>query len=113
MVIAGGAAQIDEQAPFELTLNIPADTSGPITLSAHAFDANDDFAAAANIVVNVDVLATLIALSAVPEKLFLFSYAPSERLRVLGSYDDGMKRDVTSSATGTTFQRPNHRYCRR
>jgi len=40
----------------------------------------------------------------VPETLYLFAYAPAQAVRVVGSYDDGVERDLTPGVLGTTYE---------
>ena len=91
--------------PFELSLPIPTEASGPIELHAGVVDVNGAFfeSAPVGVVVRPD---------AVPDRLLvenlLLLQVPQdpENVRdigVVGVYPDGTERDLSSAASGTTY----------
>ncbi len=90
--------------PFEASLAVPADSTGAITIKAFAFDAGDTFTSAEDLAVPIDVPATLVGIEVRPETVYLFSWAPPQRLTVVGHYSDGVDRDVTSASQGSVYE---------
>lgn len=93
-----------ETGPFTTTLDVPADAVGAVTISASAFDINDTFTTADDVVVQVQVTAALTAITGDPSSLDVFSFSGPSSIRVVGHYSDGVDRDVTSAASGTTYE---------
>jgi hypothetical protein len=89
--------------PFTTELVVPDSASGEFTISAFALDNQGLIAQASDILVNVDFPAQLVALSASANPLYLFSAAPSMKLRIVGEYTDGIERDLSGSIGGTSY----------
>ncbi len=104
LVVCGQDAAVDEEAPFEVTLDIASEAIGTLTLQAYAFDANEVLAQAAPVDLSIVPNATLTALRVLPTIVTLYGYSPTQQLRVIGQFDDGVERDVTAAGLGTTYE---------
>ena len=93
--------------PFEMALEVPDDAIGDITLLAFSLDAGDVLVESNPVTVHVSVSADLTGLSVIPDEQFTFAYCPGQNLRVMGHYDDGVNREITSAALGTTYATDN------
>ena len=108
LVLSPADSDLDTNgAPFEMTLGIPDDAIGDITLLAFALDAGDVLVESDPVTVHVNVPASLTGLSVIPDEQFTFAYCPGQSLRVMGHYDDGVDREITSAALGTTYATDN------
>ena len=92
-----------EQGPFTFELQVPDDHVGPLELSATGEDASGKFATAGPIVVMVEAASGLVALELAPDEVYLNGINDRRQLRVTGEYGDGVTRDLTGPAKGTTF----------
>ncbi len=104
MVVSDNDAAIDEEAPFDVLIDVPANSIGEVRLGAFAFDAKQNFAEAVELLLQVDVGASLTGISVGPEMLYLFAFAPTQAVTVMGTYDDGVERDLTPASLGTTYE---------
>ena len=95
--------QSADAPPYTVTLNVPPDAIGPAAVKAFAFDADWNLAEAADINIVVDVAAPINDVTMTPYPLVLYTRAPSGQVTVIGHYADGVDRDITSSALGTTY----------
>jgi pimeloyl-ACP methyl ester carboxylesterase len=95
-------AQRADDAPFAAALEIPLDAIGPIELVAFGRDANGDYAIS-------DPVSLTVVPAADLEQVFVVNRDPilaagsTRHLSVLGSYDDGVLRDISDGATGTQY----------
>ncbi|MCP3956470.1 MAG: hypothetical protein GY719_01315 [bacterium] len=94
---------VDETPPFKASWEIPAEEVGELRISAVAFDEAGDLLVADDASIGIDVASALVAIRVEPDPLVLDSLAPSAQLRVIGGYDDGYQRDLTSPLSGTTY----------
>ena len=92
-----------EQAPFEFELQVPENHVGALELSATGEDASGNFATTEPIVVMVEATSDLVALELAPNEVYLNGINDRRQLRVTGEYGDGVSRDLTDPAKGTTF----------
>jgi pimeloyl-ACP methyl ester carboxylesterase len=104
LVLSNYGAAIDDVPPFEMLIDVPSYAIDEVHLYAYAFDASSNLAVADEVYLSVDNLATITGISVVPEKLYLYSFLPQHSISVVGHYDDGFDRDITSSALGTTYE---------
>lgn len=93
----------DDAAPFEVMLTVPEDAIGEVHLLAVAIDADGNIAESDRVILTVDFSAALTRTSVTPDPVYLFSYSLAEGIRVMGTYDDGLDRDLTASGLGTTY----------
>ena len=92
-----------EQGPFKFELQVPENRIGPLELSATGEDASGNFATTEPIVVMVEAASGLVALELAPNEVYLNGINDRRQLRVTGEYGDGVSRDLTDPAKGTTF----------
>lgn len=92
-----------EKGPFEFELQVPENHIGPLELSATGEDASGNFATTDPIVVMVEAYSKLVALELAPNEVYLNGINDRRQLRVTGEYTDGVSRDLTDPAKGTTF----------
>lgn len=88
---------------FTAELDLPPDTVGDIRIAAMGKDVNDVLGISEPLVVSVTVPAELVSLSVSPEAIECHYYASRWQLTVLGDYNDGVTRDITSSSAGTIY----------
>jgi hypothetical protein len=90
--------------PFTGTIHIPQDAVGSYVIDALSVDADGGVAQADPLTIQVQVPSSLVSLRIEPDPVYLFSFAPSVQLRVLGTYADGIERVISSPSLGTTYQ---------
>lgn len=98
-----GDTVLIESAPFTSDIQIPVDAIGAISFSAIAFDSDWNIAIAQDVVVTADVAASLTGIAFDPDVAFLLAFAADYQLRVFGTFDDGVNRDVTAPQRGTEY----------
>ncbi|HEX6903666.1 MAG TPA: Ig-like domain-containing protein [Thermoanaerobaculia bacterium] len=91
-----------EAASFDDVVDVPTDAAGRIELVAVAEDAQGRIASA-SVPLRVDVPAALTGLAMSSQPLLLSATTPSASATVTGSFDDGVERDVSAAAAGTTY----------
>jgi hypothetical protein len=104
LVVSDHDAEMTEETPFTVTLDVPEEALGEITLTAWAFDADENLAESDPVVIIAETEAMLVELSVLPEVLYLFDFAPTEQLTVIGTYDDDTERNLTSPEFGTEYE---------
>jgi hypothetical protein len=92
-----------EQGPFKFELQVPENHIGPLELSATGENASGNFATTDPIVVMVEASSDLVSLELAPDEVYLNGINDRRQLRVTGEYGDGVSRDLTGPAKGTTF----------
>jgi hypothetical protein len=95
-------AEVIDGAPFEIDLPIPDDAVGSIELLAVGIDAAGDFTSSASIHLTVVPPAPLTGVTIVNRDPILF-VGESRRIGVLGSYADGIVRDLSGDSAGTEY----------
>lgn len=95
-------AEVIVGAPFEIDLPIPDDAVGTIELLAVGIDADGSFTSSASIHLTVVPPAALTAVTIVNRDPILFA-GESRRIGVLGSYADGIVRDLSGASAGTQY----------
>lgn len=91
-----------EAAGFNDLVDVPIDAAGRIELVAVAEDAQGRIASA-SVPLRVAVPAALTGLTMSFQPLLLSASTPSALATVTGSFDDGVDRDVSAAAAGTTY----------
>jgi hypothetical protein len=97
LFLVGGHFVLDEAAPFSASVPTDAATLGPVAVSALASNGKGVFALAPYFAVQSQTSAQLLSISLAPDPMFLFAYAPQDQLTAIGSFSDGVDRDVTGS----------------
>ncbi|MEX2498033.1 MAG: hypothetical protein WD397_04060 [Wenzhouxiangellaceae bacterium] len=103
MLLSKVGVRVLERGPFEFELEVPEDHLGALELSATGEDESGNFATADPIIVMVEASSELVALDLSPDEVYLNGINDRRQLRVTGEYGDGVSRDLTGPATGTTF----------
>ena len=104
LAICNCAAEYVTAPPWVITLSIPAEALGAINLTAYALDAGGALAESESVPLEVFTTATLTGLAVTPDSVNLYDFVVADYLHVAGQYSDGVERDITSSAFGTTYQ---------
>ncbi|NTX12761.1 choice-of-anchor A family protein [Myxococcus sp. CA056] len=94
-------------APFTTQLRIPRDAIGTVTLTAYGFDATGTSAESPPLVLPVTTTAKLTSMSVINGDSTLRGVGSTRHLVVVGHYDDGVKRDISSPALGTVYSASN------
>lgn len=102
LLIGDNLALLDDAAPFEFTVNVPADRLGAFTLNAIGKDANNDLYTSTPLTFDVFTSATLQSIQLMPDNLLITSLNSGYNVAALGVYSDGITRSLTSAA-GTSF----------
>lgn len=97
------SAQIDDQAPFDLQFEVPIEAIGDFEMTAVGKNAAGDLFASENITLSVVPPGTLQDIDLLPSEVVLFSRGDTSSLLVLGQFSDGVVRDLSDPALGTTY----------
>lgn len=104
LILAGLAPLHPAVLPATLSLEIPTESAGAFRLLAVATDADGRVAASAP----VDVVALPStppeSIDVSPPLVSLFASAPSERITVIGTWPDGLEREIGTSGMGTLYE---------
>ncbi len=91
-----------EAASFDDLVDVPIDAAGRIELVAAAEDAQGRIASA-SVPLRAEVPAALTGLTMSSQPLLLSATTPSAPATVTGAFNDGVERDVSAAAAGTTY----------
>ncbi len=94
-------------APFTFSVNVPLTAVGDITFYGFGIDMANNRAVSLPLTIPVQVPATLQSIAATTSAVDLYHPLQTHQLAVLGSYSDGVTRDITRSATGTVYTSSN------
>ena len=103
MLLSEFDVSVLEQSAFEFEFIVPEDHVGALPLSAMGEDAFGNFATSEPVAVTAEAPASLVAIDASPNEVFLNGFDDRRNLRVAGQYDDGISRDLTEPSTGTAY----------
>jgi len=95
-----------EAAPFRTSFALPAEASGAYEISAFGRNAAGQVAQISRTII-VRPTATVSTLSVSPSPLFFSAANTTLQLSVSGDFSDGVSRDISTAATGTTFVSAN------
>ncbi len=101
--VPGGATEYHETFPATLQFTVPMDAAGTFTVVAMCDDSSGALAPTLELHFPVVPSATLTGMTAVPSPIELEPPGDYAVLRVTGHYTDGVDRDVTPAAAGTTY----------
>lgn len=104
LVVGPGVAEIDETAPFQVTIPIPADAIGSFTLTAVGSNSAGDYYTSSALQLQVVPPGNLQSLRVIPQDPILLGPGDTAQIHALGTFDDEVVRDLTASAQGTTYQ---------
>ncbi len=97
-----GNSVLVQQAPFTATFTIANNFVGTLTFSAVARD-NAGNVSMTNGTATVQTTATLQSITVSPSPVVFSSIGQTQQLQVMGSYSDGVQRDVTAAAMNTYY----------
>ncbi len=96
--------QVVDTMPFVASVDVPVGASGAVVLRAYAIDVNGVLAVSNDVIVSVAAPANLVGLTVQPAQVSLNVVRSSQQVSVLGHFDDGVDRDLTSQGTGTHYE---------
>lgn len=99
-------SMIDFQPPFEFVFTVPNEVFGQVKIFADGKKQGGGFSkASVNITVAFPPSIVLQGLRVNrDQEILLMSIEDKEKIYLYGQFSDGVKRDISSSATGTTYQ---------
>lgn len=109
-------SQVKDAPPWSFTYTVEASVVGTLTISAMASDTASDAIYTASTVVQIGTSATLTSLvlrlgtdvkGNLMKGLSMNYYGEVEYLPIQGTFSDGVVRDLSSLASGTTYQSQN------
>lgn len=103
LVVGPGVAVRDDKAPFSIEFQIPSDASGVYALQAFGKGSGQEIYRSGVIDLDIMQTAALVSLEAVPEDPIIFGVDRTFALQILGTFDDGAVRDLTSPIVGTRY----------
>jgi hypothetical protein len=102
MIVGPGISAIDDAAPFEFDLVIPTTAVGSLPIQAFGDSATGTFAESNTVTLSV-MGGSLQSMKMVPREMILFGPGSTQSLAVLGTFSDGVTRDITDPSTGTVY----------
>ena len=103
LLVGPETSLVDDAAPFEFDLVIPAAVVGNFPIQA--FGASDAGTFEKSDIVTLSVLGpTLKSMRMVSPTMILTGVGSTRNLSVLGMYSDGVERDITDPSTGTIYE---------
>jgi hypothetical protein len=102
-VITTMDASAVDAPPFATILTIPADAVGDVLVEAVGVDAAGALGFSDPVAIHVQAGSPLDSLEAMDTAPVLFGAGDSRGLAIVGHFDDGVLRDVTSPTAGTTY----------
>lgn len=103
LIFSGGITADLIEPPFTYDFEVPREAGGAITIEAMAFGAGGTIAFAPSLTLNVAIAATLTRLQLLGGDILLLRPGASRQLTVLGTYSDGVVRDLTETSKGTRY----------
>lgn len=96
-------AQVDEAAPFQFTLEVPAEAVGDFTLTAAGSNDKGQLFTSGELQLLALPEAALTAIELLPRDPLLLGPGDTVRLSALGHFSDGIARDISDPAVGTLY----------
>jgi pimeloyl-ACP methyl ester carboxylesterase len=97
------SSRLFDAPPFTTTLDIPQDAVGDLLVLAVGVDAAGASGYSGIVTIHVQAGSPLDSLEAMDATPILFGAGDSRSLAIVGHFDDGVLRDVTSPTAGTTY----------
>lgn len=107
LLVGPASAQIDDSAPFEFSLTIPAEAIGATSIVAVGANTEGDYAQSAEVALTCEVASPLVSIRVEPEFPVLLWSHDTIQLSTIGLYSDGVSREITSSQLGTQYLSAN------
>ncbi len=102
-VLSLAGSRLLSAPPFSTTLDIPQETVGDVLVEAAGVDAAGELGYSEFVTLHVQTGSPLDTLEAMDAAPLLFGAGDSRNLAIIGHFDDGVLRDVTSPTAGTTY----------
>ncbi len=106
LFVTSDTTHLDEEPPFEFSLQIPDEVLGSYLIGALGKD-TDNGNSYAEIHVDVKTDASLVLIDVQPETVFLEMLNLDFPISVKGDYSDGIQRDISDPDRGTTYSSEN------
>ena len=103
LIMSEAEGVVVDAPPFVANVHVPASAGGVTTLDAIALYDDGDMAFADPVELTVHVTATLTSLQVLNGHVVLRRPGRTRQIAVLGTYSDGVLRDITRPALGTTY----------
>ncbi len=103
LIVCRGDVRLVSEPPFEGELIVPGEAAGEIPILAAGLDAEGKVVLSKETRVRVAVASPMTGLIARPDSLVVFAYASAGQVAVIGTFEDGVERDLSASVTGTTY----------
>lgn len=103
LVVGTDTAAVDDSAPFLVELPVPVDLVGELTIRAFGLSASNELSDSGSVSLRAVPAATLQSVRIVNRDPILFGAGSTQRLAVVGTYSDGVVRDLTRPLAGTTY----------
>ena len=100
---SAGTVMTKDAPPYSFAVEVPPEFLGEFGVSAFAFNADGTWTTSPTEVVEVTSSAAVTDLHVDLPSLFLTPVTCEQGFRVIGGFSDGVSRDVTTGATGTTY----------
>lgn len=108
-VVTQSAARVIEEPVFPLSVEMPVPPGvvGDLEIIAFGISATGDFLISSITEVGAEAAASLLHVHIVDRDPYLFGIGDARSVDVLGLYDDGIERDITSASAGTEYLTSN------
>lgn len=107
LVTGPGVAEIDDTAPFQVTLQIPEEAIGSFSLTAVGSNSSGDYYTSEDLQLQVTPSGALQSLAVIPQDPILLGPGDMAQIHALGTFADGVVRDLTGSVHGTEYLTTN------
>lgn len=106
-LVMGGSIERSDTPPFDMEITVPERALGPVTLFAVGLDASGGMLISNDVILNVRTLSKLESVRIITQDPVLVGAGTRRRLSVIGHYEDGVDRDITTSTVGTAYETSN------
>jgi len=103
LIVSEGNSVIIEQPPFTGDIVVPVESIGVVHVAAVAFYGHGGMAFAQRATLNVELTATLTAIEVFGGDVALVRPGRTRQLTIVGTYSDGVRRDITAPELGTRY----------
>jgi pimeloyl-ACP methyl ester carboxylesterase len=103
LITSAASSELVQAAPFTTSVLIPADAIGTTPVHAIAFYDQGGMAFAEPVNLNVKVDATVKAIQVLNGDQVLQRQGRTRQLTVIGTYSDGIRRNITQAVLGTRY----------
>lgn len=103
LVVGPGVAEVDTKTPFQFDIRVPVEALGTFALTAIGHGPKGDIYTSSPLSFRVAGSPAVESLAISPGELTLPTLGATQRLIVHGTFTDGVDRDVTRSADGTSY----------